>query len=182
MLKEQLRILRWTITILYLTSFVLPIGGFWGLGALYFIAAPTTLIYAPGLTLIWAANPLLWVGFYYLRLERWDRVSILGTIACLLAYLVIVPFDGCALVGPPNPPALALLGYYAWIATMALLAGTGLSGWATKGFSEWPRLRNWALMIVIALIALLLVLSPILPWFMRTSGLFRLRGVGFYMG
>ena len=79
-----------------------------------------------------------------------------------------------------SPDALlGMPGYFAWVTSMALLATAGVTGWATEGFSRWPRPRLKTLMISIALIALLLALIRILPWLMA---MLMPRRSGFYMG
>jgi hypothetical protein len=177
MARKRLGWIGWTITILYLTSFALPVGG--GLpGIAYFALGLIAALQLPGFFLIRAANPLLWVGLSYLRRGRWDRVMTLGLLACLSAYLPLVPYPGSSMLHSPDG-LLGMSGYFAWVTSMALLAAAGVTGWATEGFSRWPRPRLKTLMISIAVIALLLALLRILPWLMA---MLMPRPSGFYMG
>lgn len=178
MARKRLGWIGWTITILYLTSFCLPVGG--GLpGIACFALGLIAALQLPGVFLIWAANPLFWVGLWYLRRGRWDRVMTLGLIACLSAGLSLVPYPGSFSMLHSPDGILGYSGYFAWLTSMALLAAVGVTGWATVGFSRWPRPRLKTLMISIALIALLLALIRILPWLMT---MLMPRPSGVYMG
>lgn len=170
--------LVWTIAIIYLISFVLPFGP--TVGALCFVccllASAASVVYL----LLWLANPLLWAGLWSLHSGRWDRAAILGVIACLFASLALARLDDGRGFLPPSDGLLSQSSYFIWLASMALLAVVGLIGWASDGFTRWPRVRLRTLMVAIACLALLLALARIAPWLIscllpRPSG-------GFYMG
>jgi hypothetical protein len=176
MARKRLGWIGWTIAILYLTSFALPVGGIPGIAC--FALALLAGFHLPGVLLIWAANPLMWAGLCYLRRGLWDRVLTLGLIACLSASLFLGPDPRSGMFHFPGGIP-ALVGYFAWLASMALLAAAGVTGWATEGFSRWPRARLRTLMISIAVVALMLALFRILAQLMAIQSP---RNSGFYMG
>jgi hypothetical protein len=153
--------LGWIIVLLYLISFVLPFER--TIGAACFVWCLFGSIASVVYFLLWLPNPLLWAGLWNLCSGRWDRVAILGVIACLFACLPLLPSDQGRYTLLPSDEISALSSYFTWLASMVLLAGLGLSGWASDGFSRRPRVRIGTLMIVIACLALLLALVRIAP-------------------
>jgi hypothetical protein len=176
MARKRLGWIGWTITILYLASFALPVGDLPGIA--YFAFAIFAIPLSPVFVLIWAANPLFWAGLSYLRRGHWGCVTTLGIIACLSAYLPLVPNRGSSILAG-SAGILKMSGYFAWLASMALLAAAGVTGWATEGFSTRPQLRLKTLMISIAVLALLLSIIRILP---RLIAMMALRRPGDFMG
>jgi len=115
--KTFTRIATFLIVGLYLVSFFLPVTDagqpqemvgyeafFWGLVSIMFIP-------------MWAANPCLWIGIYYLHSQRWRRAGWLGFSAALLAVSEVWIWD--------DPPEI---GYYLWLITMLILGVTAFIG------------------------------------------------------
>jgi len=72
---------------------------------------------------VWFANPVLWLGCVLLALRRWILVGLAGTVAVALAILPVIE----------TPPDLELkstllVGYWIWVASMALLGALGWLG------------------------------------------------------
>jgi|SRR5579875_1864055 len=71
----------------------------------------------------WLANPILWLGAALLALRRWLLAGLVGVVAFGLASV--------AYLLPLGDPERAdyLIGYWAWLTSIALLAAVGLFGW-----------------------------------------------------
>jgi hypothetical protein len=72
--------------------------------------------------LYWIANPLLWWGLAALHRGRFARAGVFGGIASVLAALPI----GNPILHEQHCISIIPWAYYAWFASMLLLASSGL--------------------------------------------------------
>jgi hypothetical protein len=108
------------IPLIYLTSFFLPVGEAYGW--VFFLAALLYGIFMPLVLLYWIANPLLWWGLAALHRGRFARAGVFGGVASVLAAL---PIGNPILHRQHGIPTIPW-AYYAWFASMILLASAGL--------------------------------------------------------
>jgi hypothetical protein len=83
------------------------------------------------LVVAWCANPVLWVGFLLLLARRWRGAALAGVVALGLGAVMAV--SATVTVGDPRADirwsvADYRVGYWLWLASMALLAAAGLVG------------------------------------------------------
>ena len=79
------------------------------------------LVRLEGGCFVWLAHPILFVGWVFLVSRRWRAAAGAGCLALVLALYAPLVFQ------PREGPWLpALLGYYLWFASMALLACSAL--------------------------------------------------------
>ncbi len=151
MRPEWLRRFRRLLLVLYLASFVLPLGK--GLGAAAFVVALCFGFAVPVLLVMWAANPLFWFGLSDLRRGHYGRATILGILACLAALLPMLPFGGEPLGVIWHLPADSFppFGYFAWLASIVGLTVVATAVWWAQ---SRPRIHIATIMIAIAAIAL----------------------------
>jgi hypothetical protein len=84
------------------------------------------------LLLAWCANPVLWVGCLLLLARRWRGAAFAGVVAMGLGAAMAV--SATVTFGDPRADirwsvADYRIGYWLWLASMALLAAAGVVGW-----------------------------------------------------
>ncbi len=120
----------------YVGSFALPVSSeFYGVHAFLY-----ALFYCfiPSLNgLPWFANVALWVGVVYLTRDRWHEARRAGLIAIALG-LTVLPICW----NKDNPE----VGYYVWLASMAILTVGAITGEAVERHVSAERkrfVREW---------------------------------------
>lgn len=79
----------------------------------------------------WYANPLLWLGYVLLILRRWSWATLLGLAAFAAAVAVYNPLG----------VSFYFRGFWLWVASIAVLAGSGAYGWRHGGEAEEADVR-----------------------------------------
>jgi hypothetical protein len=145
------------ILAVYLASFFLPAevtfggmlhGTMWGIVA-FFVAI------IPPYTIVWAANPALWLGLFWVARGSWKKASIASVVSVVCASATLLY---------PNAGAgrdQLAIGYFVWLASMVILAGASLRGYyiakcerAGKLTPELHRFLVWMPRVVLILAAI----------------------------
>src|SRR5262245_1942509 len=113
MRRERLRYWWKAVFVLYLISFLLPVGKATELGILIFLVSLCWGFGEPVFLFIWIANPLFWFGLASLRGRRWRRAAALGaaSFAASIPSLLCIRWQ-LVLDGPYNLSKLC--GYFVW--------------------------------------------------------------------
>jgi hypothetical protein len=153
--------------VLYLISFILPVGKTTEPGIVIFLLSLGMGFSDPIFLVIWIANPLFWLGLASLRGARWGRAAALGgaSFCASIPSLLCIRWQ-LVLARPYILPKLC--GYFTWLASIALLALISSLMWlSVPGRQRRPQIRLSWLMMAIAAIAVVFALSPPLSRVLR---------------
>jgi hypothetical protein len=115
-LRVKRRWLLGTVCLIYVSSFLLPVYRA-APGWFAFIVTLTGLRFegqGSSFSPVWLANPVLWIGVLLLATGRAGAAGIAGVVAVLLALLPMLH----------GSEEHLLIGYYAWLLSMAVLASS----------------------------------------------------------
>ncbi len=155
------------VLVVYFISFFLPaqvtVGGefhgtTWGLGAFL-------LALLPPYTLVWLANPALWLGAFWMARGKWKRARIAAVVAVLCAGAMMLTPNGGA--GSDR----LLIGYYVWFLSTIILAIAAANGFVADRLERegklTPEIRQFHRWLPRAM--LLIVLVPVACFLFSTS-------------